>query len=496
MGVVESTMMDFGVCLKMLLKERGVSASELARTLGYKSRNTVFRILDGEGGYASRKAFYDRLIEQDPLKLSDAERDVLDMALEVSWIGADAYRANRALDVLFANRDTCRQMRVACSADTNENRSLEQVFETLAQARSVCLQITGCCQRAVFEALRRMTTKCAACSVQIVHYIYTGPEEIIGNMAAIQPMLYDACYSAYAIEPGVYSPERERLYRSNCIYAHMERADGSCYDDVLTLVDEGLFVRLGPRDSGGFKIVSRLLGDERLVSSPIKIQFGMEDTMQGMSGYMQALAQMERNNAIYMVKPDIPLAFVNPDIMRSAFCDGFMEAGGSFDREEIKVLIDKLYALQLSRWENMFVKRKPTHVILSRSAMEAFAQTGKMSDHFFGFRPYTRQERVQILSQLREQAVNHPSISLSFFRNDIRISQFEIALYEGVGVLMTKPYTDYDLSGDHAEALVVCREFGQRFKAYYCHDLMERKAIGKEEALSVMDALIEMARQS
>ena len=54
---------EFGPCLKEILKEKRVSASELARMMAYKSRNSIFRILCGEGGHGARQAFYERLMK-------------------------------------------------------------------------------------------------------------------------------------------------------------------------------------------------------------------------------------------------------------------------------------------------------------------------------------------------------------------------------------------------------------------------------------------------
>lgn len=48
---------EFGPCLKEMLGKRKVSASELARMMHYKSRNSIFRILDGEGDMVRGRRF-------------------------------------------------------------------------------------------------------------------------------------------------------------------------------------------------------------------------------------------------------------------------------------------------------------------------------------------------------------------------------------------------------------------------------------------------------
>ena len=84
-------MITFGPCLKQILQKRNISASELARMMEYKSRNSIFRILDDEGGDGTRQALYDRLMEDDLLNLTRQEQLELTQALEISRVGLVAF---------------------------------------------------------------------------------------------------------------------------------------------------------------------------------------------------------------------------------------------------------------------------------------------------------------------------------------------------------------------------------------------------------------------
>ena len=39
---------EFGACLQRILQEEGLTASAVARMVGFRSRNSLFRILNGE----------------------------------------------------------------------------------------------------------------------------------------------------------------------------------------------------------------------------------------------------------------------------------------------------------------------------------------------------------------------------------------------------------------------------------------------------------------
>ena len=152
--------------------------------------------------------------------------------------------------------------------------------------------------------------------------------------------------------------------------------------------------------------------------------------------------------------------------------------------------------VHVQRFENIFTKRRPTHTILSRRHMECFARSGRQTDHFFALRPYTGKERAAILSHLREQTAKNPFFCIYFLKEDMELPFAEIGLYEGAGALMTKPFTDYNLSGDHAEAIIAQQTFCAQYKAFFVEDLLEGHVTSKDETLRILDDLIDMANNA
>ncbi|MBQ7785971.1 MAG: hypothetical protein IJ381_07485 [Clostridia bacterium] len=485
---------EFGDCLRHVLEKRRVSASELARLMEYKSRNTIFRILDGEGGHAARKAFYDKLIETDPLKLTLEERDKLTAALEVSRVGSRQYLDNMAIRSLLAGENQNEHVvTVLLPGKMAEKLTFDEVLRQYTQCQVLNIEISGCCRRPIFETIKReLIDKETGCELSIIHHLYTGAEEIAENLLAIQPLLFASCYKAYGIEPGKYSAERERIYRSNSIYIHVVQQDGSEFDEVLLLLDELQFICLARRAPGGFALAQALFDDPSLKNNPIKAEFSLENPSQELLEYTITCRRIEHNRAVYTVKLDMPISFIHPDLLVRAARDGFSELD-FVPREELNNLIDKLYGIHLERFNNYFAKRRPTYTIFSRKAMEQFARTGKQTDHFFALRPFTIEERVGILKMIRDQASTSDTFSVFFFRDDIIPPNMEISLYEGIGVLLAKPFTDYNFAGDHAEAIIAQEDFCRLYKVYFCEDLLKRQVITKEETIRVFDELIETA---
>lgn len=481
---------EFGPCLREILKEKRVSASELARMMNYKSRNSIFRILSGKGGHSARQTFCERLLQEDPLRLSDEQRERLGQALEISRVGWKAYLDNQAMRELLMSGKPCpaqQTVRVEAAYLYPHDPDFCKATESLNCAQRVRLTILGCCDRAIFDALReRLCRMDVRCEVQIVHLIYTGPEEIVRNIAAIQPLLYCDFYSAYCIEPGIFSRERERMYRGNCIYAHVQDEHGDWYDRQLLLIDKGVFVPMNRMAAAEYNPIKALLDRDLARMTPLKARPGKAMAAGDYLAYTEDCRKLEQNRAIYTIKLDVPVSFVPADILRSCVRDGLMEKAELEDMERI----------HRQRFENFLTKKRVNHTIFSREAMERFAQTGRQSDHFFALRSYTPGERVRILQNLREQEAENPYFHVHFFADDFEPPASEIALYEGVGMLMAKPYTNYDLSGDHAETIIAQEEFCASYRAFFLHDLLERHVLSREATLAVLDELIETAKNA
>ena len=495
MQPVHMPVQEFGTCLKQILESKKISASELARMMAYKSRNSIFRILDEEGGYGVRQAFYERLMQEDPLQLTDEERRMLGQAFEVSRVGMHVFLSNCAMQELLMNvaaEDGKARVRI----DARENRKdpdFHQALADMAHGKKAYLTIVGCCERAIFEALRERIYKTdTTCEVKITHFIYMGDEEIVHNISAIQPLLYSDLYTAYCVEPGVFSKEREMLYRQNCVHIHMQDANGTWYGQPLMLVDKGVFMPLKRARIGEKDPLTRLYADDVQQMTLLKTEFSAGAEMKDYLAYIRDCRTLEMNRAIYTIKPDIPLHFIHPDILLPCLTESFREMAG----EQSQEMIGELVRIHLQRWENIFSKGKVSHTVFTQEVMERFARTGRQSDHFFAIRPYTSDERVKILSHIREQAQMNPNFRIHFFKEGCVPTMTEIGLYEGAGTLMSKPMTHYDLAGDHAEAIITQKEFCERYKSFYVQDLLERCVISQEETLEYMDELIEIAKMA
>lgn len=487
-------MQEFGPCLKEILSAHRVSASELARVMSFRSRNSIFRILEGEGTHGTRQAFMERLIEEDPLQLSQEEKARLTQALEISRVGITGFTGNRAMHELLAgpSHEDCTDTLIIEPASGRRIKG-KDIVESYRSWQTLELLITGCCDRVLFELLARyLSGGNMAGKVRIAHIVSTAESEVVRNISAIQPLLYEEFYHAYAVEPGVFSREKEQFYGSNRIFAFWRDEEGKAHNQTFLIVDKRRFCTMGRQRSGSLKAFRVLLNEDIKQMRPIKSVFPRSNSVEAYIGYTEFCRHIEHGRAVYAIKPDIPLSFVPPDIAKAAFVDGVKKAGYAMEFCTDSAL-EKLYEIQTMRFENFFGKRKPTHFVFSADAMERFARTGRQSDHFFLLREYTPQERVQILTNLRDQMKDNPHFNGYLLKPGFSLSGMESVLFEGVGTLLAKPDSDYHLD-DHAEALLTQEEFCLRYKQFFDGYLLERGVYPQQEALDILDRLIGIAQ--
>ena len=486
------TVQTFSACLREILNRRGISASELSRRMGFSSRTSVFRLLNGETSHEKQREFVKRLEELNALALTPEELAALKDGVEVSRVGAERFYINLAMDELImpSKREMLPLHIMRGRSGTMEEMSFSAWMGSTFSCRSVKLIIVGCCSGTLFRALAEQLSCGRAEHVEITHYIQATGSALVRALIAIQPVLYYGGYQAYMPE------ERHgRLFDCDLILAECEDADGTRRWAQAIMPDETRLCccMLDSEQTYGF--LANLLTAYTAGMRPVKQSFTQPASPADYLQYTELYREIEKDTALYDIKCDMPINFIDADVLLDPVRDGF-KAVGFCGEEEREALVQAFHAIQKRRWENFCSKRSPTYTIFNVDRMRNFAKTGKQSDHFFAIRPYTPAERVRILSDLRAQTANNPYFTVYFFKQDVEPVRDEIGLYEGKGLLLTRPDTDYRLDGDHAEALVTQPELCDSFRHYYLDNLLKNHVRTDAETLRILDELIALSRKS
>ena len=486
-------LMTFGQCLKSILKEKRMSASALSRLMEDKSRNSLFRILDDTSSPSAQALFYEKLIRQSGLDLTQGQRVALEQALEVSRVGEAEYRSNQAMGRLLRGdgAPACgRPIRVDTVGGT-PGLELSDQLALYARGREVSVTITGCCDRGILQAVADgLVYAKGACNATITHYLYTGGDEITKGVSAIQPLLYEPCYMGYWVEPGAFSAEREQIYRANNIAVRWADERGCERMHMFSLIDRNRLLLVEQCDGRNMELIERIMQDDRRRMQPLKSSFMCNHSPDSCIAYAERCGELEYGRAVYAVRSDVPVHFIAPDALARSAAAAFQAEQGVAKPQ------DAILRVHQRRYDHFYRKKKPTHIILTMDALRRLARVGAHSGHFPLMGPYPPWERVSILRCMRRQAEENPSVNLYLFKDDFALPHIEIGLYEGAGTLISRPFERCGRAGGHADALITQREFCEKFKAFFVDDLLVRRVMTQAQTIATLDALIADAQAS
>ena len=483
----------FAACMRRVLAETGISATELARMVGFKSRNSLFRILNDETSSEAENNFFHTLREKQCLQLTDETWSELEEALEISRVGYSDYLSNQAISGLLTNELPPPGEYMCIQRDDQGHTSMTP-FSTrlgeLTQYDELEICMTGCCSAPLTQALTvHLRSESIRCHVSLTHYLFAGDDEIVQNVAAIQPLLYATWYQAFFLEPNTCAPETEAILRVNSLFIRAVRGQDEHYE-LMTVLDGGHILCKKLQDGTVFRQISRMRIRHEPAIHQVKSSFPyLAHSPEDYLIYTENYRQLENNCVVLSLKPDVPINYIHPDVLIGPVMDGFREAGFA-EQGKLTELVQRLYDIQLQRYENFFHKKKVTHTIFSPKAMERFARTGRQSDHFFAMRPYTPAERKAILTNLREQVMHNPYFWIYFLKDDVDSIYAEITMYEGRGVMFLRSDTEYNLDGDHCEALIDYQGLSDKFRSFYMKELLVNRVLSYQDTIAILDRMI------
>ncbi|MBQ3156165.1 MAG: hypothetical protein IJB81_04455 [Clostridia bacterium] len=484
---------SFGECLRRCLAKEEISASEAARLVGFRSRNSIFRILSGDTSHEVNMRFLDALYAALGESWPEEHWAALEEALSVERLGPVRYQANRAfLRALHTPDEPLPDyvVHIPNPDGTETERSLQSVLAEAACAARTEIIMTSCCEKGLSDLL---AVCCEAAGeagrLNIRHYIDTRDEAVTQNILGILPLVGKQWYNARLVEPSSCPREMQAFYRLHSLHIHSWDEQGNLQGATFLRYDHQHFI-LHQIQTGECP-QARLLDRWRFQLELLKPMPGLEESTERFIHYVEGYAQLEDNCTILSIKPDVHFNCIPSAQLEQGIRDGFsasgMAAGGALDD-----LIAALKAVHEARFENMMKKHKPTHLIYSLPAMERFMRTGVLCDHFFLQRPYTVEERREIIRVLLDAMRNQPYFNVHFFKEGAPPLRFEISLYDGKGVLLTDAYTGYDLEQQHSEALITLPAFVESFKRYFLDELLVRYVIPRADTLRALERLLIM----
>ena len=351
----------FAQCLQQVLDETELSATEVARRLGMRSRNSIFRILKGETSGQLNRRFLENMRQHMGEALSSAQWTALAEALDMDALGPNEFVSRQALmQLIGASCEPIQPVKVLYLSPSGEEKEdgflhyLQRLFHGAVKVRAL---LFGCCKlglfRQLYEAVSPLTQHVV---VRIDHFIYAGEDEIVPNLVGIQPMADQPCYNAYLVDTKLCAPERLAHYRAGQMTFRVMRQDGSESNVMLFLTEKGCFyaTEMSPQDLW----MSRKLLNDRERFSRLRLQWTARDESMDFIAYTRQYSRIEHGAAIYYLRPDVLFQYIPLEILYPMVREGFAQQG--IAREVYEPMVEELAEIHRKRLANMLHRRRPT----------------------------------------------------------------------------------------------------------------------------------------
>ena len=496
MRIVQGKPLDFSGYLKHLLEDEWhMKVAVLAKKLKQSSKTTIYRILQGTARPETEAEFLERMKACEELPLSEEQLKGLNEALEVSRVGVEQYMKNCAIASLvtepqpdggpvhidfFLTDGGVMQCDMASMAD-----------HLLEHGGTLHIWATGYINPCMMVRLHQDVIERYPGRVTVEHYLCCSGTSTIHAMASVMPVLYDKDYRMYIVSTGSISVELASFYRTSSAVLEVEEERGNHYYSMF-ITDRNKASLVEYASVHTFQSRLSVFKSAQSLFRPVKIDQPLTGESDDYLHYTEWYCEMEKDAPAYIVRADVPIMFIHPDILVPACTDGFQSAGFC-PEEKLTEEVQRYYGVQLARWENFFAGNKLTHVIFSWKPMVHFARTGATSDQFFAIRPFTPLERLAILENLRAQLDIRNRFFIYFLKPSEPPIRDEISFYEGKGVYFCQGSTDYNLSR-HSEALIVEEEFCSCYREYFLGQLLRKHVTSSEMTRQLMNDLISIVR--
>ena len=464
--------------VRAIMRKRDLTLLTLCDMLGYRSPTSLTRIMQGSANRESLLKFAGRLRACVGLALTREENSALDDLIELHDIGDQDYVAMVAMRRMIRGEAIVPDKTLMLQWQDGTKRSFFAHYSTLKVRSMLILNSESV---PLFHDLALMLTKKP---FPVEHYMFAGnhPLHTVQCLHAAMPVMYSEPYQSYS-----YSIVRDPamttrgIITSDALFCEYEDTEGQIVHEMTIFVASDL--GLAQKITRGSELM-RFVLPPRDELCPIRVSVPDYDILQ----YNVFCLDLERNCGVYRIKTDIGIEQIPVPILKRAVAE--------HAPADVVAVLDLLAGQFERRQENILTKRAPQYHIMKRRAMWQFIQTGRMSDHLWCCRSFTMQERLEILTFIRDELMQKADFHLHFLKDDDALRDDEITLYEGKGLSIIKPGTDYNLQKDHVECLIKQTEFISFFKRFFMESTMRYRVETEEMSRNELDRMIDFCRNS
>ena len=461
----------FGECLRDWMRRHGCTNARLAQITHEKSGTTISRLLNDQCTPQRCEAFLDALLTHSA-DVAPEEAAQLRESIAVSRVGKPQYAANQVFWKLMTDAQGLTPASGVSCWD-----GLMAHLTPWTQEGPCDILCFGCFDAQVLGTLGALLRQTRS-PLTITHYFAEEQHaDLIFLLEHTLLMLGDPRYQLISIRGG------KGL-----------RASGVAMQDALVLRCASGATRLIIPVSGGSPLVQdfspegdlfgfyqRALAADESLQHRYSSDFSSGSTMDYVV-FMESCLTYESHRAVYHLKPDLGMEYMPVELVYRNFREWVAH------HPEYASVADGLVSLTRRRHDQVYGKHRAQVLIMSREGMADFVRTGRMSDHPFCLRPFTPEERAEILAFIIDQAEHNPFFTPLLLREDAPVPRHQLIAYEELGLLICDARTDYSLD-DYSEIFLRSPQVAAQCKAFLMDTLCRNLAETPEESIRILRSL-------
>jgi len=445
---------SFSQCLQAWMKDTSRSIASVAADAHLKSKTTVARILKDQSTYQSYEKLYKALSSN--TEIDEKWKSRFEHVLRAEKVGLGQY----------AMFETIRQKLLEPKA----------CIRPVHPAEPITILIVGCPWQKTYEFIEQ----CLAQN-QTVIYHYLTLNELLDNppvLAGLMACLKDDRYQAFVVP-------NERLLATRISWNIMLQKKQNTGEERITISSGDDLSWQWLQSSGNVfrEYQSMLTGLE-----PQSL-YHNSDLKKG-SDYIRMMKeswQMENMHNKVLLKPTPAIQMLPAEISIGSFT-------GFLDNNIVPVApsADSIAYYFRNRAENFY--NCETTMVISRQATEDFVHSGRLADHFFACRSFTREERIICLKYLLE-CMEKPQTRILFTKDEQLCETFSFEAFSKFGTLIYPSRTSYNAERDaYRELILPGDRFASLFTQFVDEMMIPEICYTEAESKRMMKELITMAK--
>lgn len=455
--------------VERLRLEKNLSVAEIAAAVGYRSPNSIERIVQGRTGDAGCKKFLDLCMNIYPEMVHLPADGALSLpARHACW--------SQLLQGCLTMPNTTTTL---YGSNGHALGSIGRHYEAM-NASSVSVLLLNGLHRTLSSDLAILLSLPGA----NVYHCLTIPYKADFFSHAILSLLPLLFHEHYHLASYSAKKEASGLLTADVMLVWYQYQDKKCMDMIsFTAANRALLIPLP------HKLTLQELGLSSVLHGMTPISCRKDLEFQGdYFKYIQWCAALETIGPIRQLKEDVCFEQIPTTIMARALREGLVTPP-PINFQQLMNKIPQIATVCNERSNTWHLHQKEHIHIMRLSSLWKFVRTGMLTDHFWGMRAFSISERITILEELR-QANRGDHFRLLFLPDSYWNGPGEITCYGKSSLSVIEHHTNYHLAAHHKEILISDKKIIQSFISFF-DEVLVPLCQEKMDVASVLEKMLQ-----